>query len=130
MKLLKNNKDSLAKAQRETYLNWNLLSNNKYAMELIETNINSLAINWSRLSCNRNTNAIKLLENNIDKIDWLQISANENAIQLLKENKDKINWRSLSHNINAIELIEENLDSIDWKYLSGNKNAIHLLEKI
>lgn len=43
-----------------------------------------------RLSSNKN--AIKLLEENIDKIDWRQLSANENAIHLLEKNIDKIHW--------------------------------------
>jgi hypothetical protein len=35
---------------------------------------------------------------------------NENAIELLKENQDKINWDYLSFNPNAIKLLKENQD--------------------
>jgi hypothetical protein len=35
------------------------------------------------------------------------LSLNPNAIELLKENKDKINWLYLSKNQNAIELLKK-----------------------
>ena len=77
-------------------------------------------LNWNELS--RNINAIELLKSNPDKIDWELLSMNKNAIELLKENPDKINWDILSLNLNpeAIELFKENQDKINWKYLSIN----------
>jgi len=45
-------------------------------------------INWNNLSLNKN--AIDLLKNNKDKIEWNNLSLNPNAIELLKENQDKI----------------------------------------
>ena len=50
-----------------------------------------------------NPNAIELLINNLDKIDWSNLSTNPNAIDLLKENKDKINWSVLSENPSIFE---------------------------
>ena len=49
---------------------------------------------------NENPAAIKLLEQNQDKINWIHLSRNENpaAIKLLKQNQDKINWERLSSN--------------------------------
>ncbi len=40
-------------------------------------------INWDKISSN--PNAIDLLEKNMDKIDWLDLSINPNAIHLLKK---------------------------------------------
>ena len=54
---------------------------------------------------------------------------NPNAIHLLKQHMDKINWEFLSNNPNAIQLLENNMDKIDWEWLSSNTNAIHLLDK-
>ena len=63
-------------------------------------------------------------------IDWLQdVSFNVNAISILEGNVDKINWSNLSGNSNAIPMLEKNLDKIDWIRLSCNINAIYLLEK-
>ena len=75
-------------------------------------------LNWDRLS--RNQNAIDLLKENPDKIDWEAMSANPNAIDILKENPEKINWEYLSRNPYAIELLKKNPDKIDWNMLSIN----------
>ena len=89
-----------------------------------------------------NTNAFKLLRDNLDKINWYYLSINSNAIDLLKDNLDKINWSQLSKNINAIDLLRENPNKINWNNLSSNpsiftydyikmkKSNIDLKEKI
>ena len=51
---------------------------------------------------------------------------NPNAIELLKENIDKVDWYFLSSNPNAIEILKENLDKVDWYKLSRNPNIIQL----
>jgi len=56
------------------------------------------------------------------------LSSNPNAIALLEQNLDKINWYELSQNPNAMGILEKNLDKINWIYLSGNPNAMELLE--
>ena len=48
------------------------------------------------------------------------LSTNPNAIDLLKNNKDKINWKLLSTNPNAIDLLKNNKDKINWKLLAEN----------
>jgi hypothetical protein len=45
------------------------------------------------------------------------------------DNMEKINWRELSANPNAIPFLENHVDKIDWCQLSGNPNAIYLLEQ-
>ena len=52
----------------------------------------------------KNPNAIKILEENKDKIDWNYLSLNPNSINLLKKNQDKINWKNLSVNPSIFEL--------------------------
>ena len=48
----------------------------------------------------------------------------------VKENIDKIDWTNLSFNPNAIHILEKNLDKVSWYCLSENPNTIHILEKI
>ncbi len=59
------------------------------------------------------------------------MSLNINAIELLKENQDKINWDNLScnYNINAIEILKQNSNRINWDNLSENIYAIELLKE-
>ena len=82
-----------------------------------------------------NPNAIPLLNENFDKIDWDQLSMNPNAFSLLEKDENfdkikwnKIDWAQLSFNPEAIPLLQK-FHKINWKYLSGNPNAIFLLEK-
>ena len=70
-----------------------------------------------------------LLEQNLDEIDWFELSSNKNAISILEQNLDKINWRELSSNVNAISILEQHIDLIDWSVLSSNVNAISILEQ-
>jgi len=87
-------------------------------------------IQWDMLAY-KNPNAIPLLEQNPDNIDWFYLSGNPNAIPILKKNLDKVNWHILSHNKNAIPILEKNPDNIDWYWLSRNTNPdiISILEK-
>ena len=73
---------------------------------------------------------LTLLRNNIDKIDWMELSLNPEAINLLEENIDKIYWPYLSLNPAAIHLLEANPNKIDWSTLSANPNALHLLARL
>jgi len=41
----------------------------------------------------------------INKLNWSNLSSNPNAIELLKENQDKINWNEFSYNINIFKEI-------------------------
>ena len=82
--------------------------------------INIEKINWDVLSLN--PNAIELLKENKDKINSLSLAINENpnAIELLLENKDKyyINEPYISSNPNAIDYLKENPNMISWTSLS------------
>ena len=110
----------------------------------ITLNVND-KIDWVQLSGNKNPEAIQLLVNNLEKIDWGVLSGNPSAIEVLKANYDKIIWRYLSINPNAFELIRDRIEyeetlkteeyyklgvynRLSWKYLSGNPCAIELLK--
>jgi hypothetical protein len=156
-------------------INWKFLSSNVNAVHLLEEYIDYdaeeewISYNWSRMAprgepdytytlcwhgLSGNYNAIKLLENKPEKIDWDYVSCQSDAIHLLEENVDKISWEMLSYNYKTKNLIEENIDKIpqhtiedysynhlampflekypekiNWQGLSKNKNAIHLLEQ-
>ena len=125
------------------------LSNNGNADRILEKNIYKIGwydlfetpytyddtynVNWSNICRNTNPKIIKVLEKiietNLDKIDWVILSANPSAICILEKYPDKMNWIALSRNKNAMHILEKNLDKIDWDYLCTNPSAISLLEK-
>jgi len=76
-----------------------------------------------------NPNAIHLLEQNKDKINWENLSFNPNAIHLLEQNIDKINWSNLSTNPNAIHLLEQHKNKIDWALFSENSCIFEIDKK-
>ena len=51
-------------------------------------------LDWNYLSMN--PNAIELLRANQDKINWNYLSGNKNAIELLEANKDKIKDKNVA----------------------------------
>ena len=83
-----------------------------------------------------NPNAIQLLQQNQDKIDWFWLCSNPNAVHILEQNQDKINWYWVCYNEKACHLIDQKLQNdsnikpyINWNTLSSNPNAIDLLKK-
>jgi hypothetical protein len=113
-------------------------------------------INWQELSASQDVLAIRILRENMHKIDWHILSGNPAAIEILKENLDLISWDVLSTNPAGIEILRNNLgrinytyfpsntseegisilgnnlekiDEYGWKFLSCNKNAIEILKK-
>ena len=106
-------------------IKWEYLCLNPKAIKLLENNPNK--INWDNLCLN--PKAIELLEKNPNKINWNNLSANPNAIKLLEKKPHMINWDNLSSNPNAIKLLEKNQNMINWDYLSANKNAIDLIKE-
>ena len=132
-------------------LNWEELSKNPYAIEILTSPENYDYIDWKSLSSNPSPEAIEflLLDKNIDFIKWLEFSRNpcDAAIQFLKDNPDYIDWGGLSANTNpkAIPLIKKKIkeenqlyelspteyakleDKIRWRALSANPKAIPLI---
>ncbi len=108
-------------------LDWWGLSSNPNALYLLESNLNK--INFNELSKNKNDYAIEILSKYPDKINYELLSSNPYAISILKNNKNKIHYTNLSMNENAFDLIIENIDKISWYLLcfNENENIIHFL---
>ena len=81
---------------------------------------------WSRLSRNSSKDAIDILKNNRDKINWTFLSANPNARELLIDNLDKVNWNLLSMNKNMLDILEKNKELICWDYFSKNSGIFEI----
>ena len=64
----------------------------------------------------------QLLEDNVHKVDWNNLSLNPSAIHILEHNVDKIDWNRLSGNYNGIYLLENNKAKINYAFLSDNRN--------
>ncbi len=90
--------------------------------------------NIFHLCKNHNPEAISIIKKyNLNKEHWYALSSNPNAIDLLEENISKIDFRqiSLNNNPRIIKIIEENMDKYDrlgCKFTS-NPNLIKLIEK-
>jgi hypothetical protein len=103
-------------------------------------NLNNNNICWNSLS--RNSNAIHLLEKNLDKIDWNELSFNPNAIHLFEKYPEKINWLFLSTNSNAIHLLNRYINNIyskfgyfyiikyNWKDILSTQSCIIIYDSI
>ena len=135
--------------------NWYALCQNPKAMSFIEMEWDSTKtlnwfykwfccdscntkclIRWTALCANTNPEAIRILEDNPDKIDWSALSSNPAATRLLEKNQEKIVWSNLSSNPDpgAIHLLENEIrtnphNRISWALLSKNYGAIRILEK-
>lgn len=85
---------------------------------------------WQTLSSNPCAEAIALLEQNPDKINWVGLSKNPSptAIGWLRRDKRRVNWFALSQNVgrDALDLLAENPDNIEWSALSANIGILGL----
>ena len=125
IELLKEHKDKI---------HWTLLSKNKNAIDLlIPKRIEEITNNYDIIEYDPKMQLSKHL-----------LSTNKNAIKMLEQDPDIINWEYISQNTNAIPIIENRLkyesnidideyinlqdNKICWKQLSNNINAIRLLK--
>jgi hypothetical protein len=112
---------------------WSSLSKNPKAIPLLRKNIKY--IHWEYLCMNPCKEAIELLMEYPEKIDWMTLSSNPYAIDVLRKNPYKIDYWGLCWNPYAIDLVEAHMARTDivpvvsWLGLSQNRNAIHILEK-
>ncbi len=114
-------------------INWDFLSKNPNAIHILENNLDK--VNWINLCFNSNPRSINILESKLDIFYndiwfWNTLCNNLNAINILENNLYRINFSTLSLNPNAINILEKNMDKINLFYLSRNPNAIHLLFKL
>jgi hypothetical protein len=88
------------------HIPFNAIFQNPAAMDFI----NEIALHapkkmyWSMLCMNPHPEAIRLLEANIDKIEWYFLSSNPSAIDLLYKYPDKIHYPKFWENPNNKEL--------------------------
>jgi hypothetical protein len=120
------------------YLDWNELSKNPLAFDLLKQYPEK--INWKNLCLNIHPNVIDLLEKNKDKINWTNLSKNPIAIDILKKNKDKFDIFALTDTytdirgdfvdvgsiINAVNP-ELDINKISWDIVLTNPFAIDLI---
>ena len=86
---------------------------------------------WPYLSANRHPQAIAMLEQHPDNIDWFELTTNSSAIHLLEKNLDKTNRNQLLQNISAMCIMEKNKDKLDyWGYFCrrANDRQIRIIE--
>lgn len=122
----------------EDKLNINFLCQNisPFAMDLLEKKFLDKMINnsqykeaWNYLSKNPSDKAIKILEKNMNKINFYELSKNTNpkAIHILKNNMDKnIGWSMINANSSpeAIDLLKQNPNKIWMSCLCRNKSPL------
>jgi hypothetical protein len=108
---------------------WATLSKNPVAVYLLEKYPEK--IDWSTIVYNTNPDAIRMIEQNLDKISsFVYLSENENVMHIVEQNLDKIHdWIFLSKNQKAMHILEKNLDKVNWKTFSENPTAIEILLK-
>lgn len=73
-----------------------------------------------------NPNAVDLLRQHPENINYRFLSSNRNALDILEQNLDKIDMTDLSENPAAIHLIRQNLNRINMRYLSKNPAIFEL----
>jgi hypothetical protein len=86
-------------------------------------------LKWDYLSLNPHPQAIKMLEENLDKINWNFLSENPEAIHILFTNKDKINWLAFLRNPKIIYMNDYFKILSNIKNLKINKTELSILMK-
>lgn len=87
---------------------------------------------WYNLS--QNPNALHILKENVEQINWNSLSLNTNpdVYELYEKHPYRLNWFHihLNHNPSAIKILEKFPEKINWEQLFENPFAIHLIEKL
>lgn len=112
-----------------SHVNWKLLSRNPNPEVLPLLLQYRDFLDWKYLSGYGRFPS--LLKDNIDKLDWAELSFNDfaEAVELLKANPDKIHWcmSSFNRSPDMLPLWQANLDKLDWLILSHNSNPSAVL---
>ncbi len=82
-----------------------LLSLNPIAIDFLFEHFEN-EVNWFYFCQQNNEHAIKVIEKNLNKINWGILSRNDKAMHLLEKNIDKIDWDRLSSNTGIYEEID------------------------
>lgn len=67
----------------------------------------------------------------LENLHLSELSLNENAIDLLKQNLNEVNWVNLAKNFNGFEIFKDNIDKLDtcWKTFCENTPEIKYLRQ-
>ena len=98
-------------------------------INIIENDYPRIRIDWYLLALNEHPKVVKLIEANLDKLDyreWNCLSTNKNAIHIIEANIDKVEeydtWDSLCMNPAAIEILTNHQDKYNNYQLCINSN--------
>jgi hypothetical protein len=137
--LLKISKNELRKGIPIEKLNWFYLSENPNAIDLIRERIEiekklsddeydrlsfKSKVSWDNLSSNTASDAIELLEENYDKINWDFLSNNPKAIHLLE---GRVKYQLKLEEEGKLNSLYEN-KQINWNRLSENPSIFVKIE--
>jgi hypothetical protein len=78
------------------YVPWDSLSYNPVAIPIMKRYVEH--INWYYFCRLEVKESIEIIEENLDKVDWDELSTNALAIHILEQNREKINWNNISMN--------------------------------
>ena len=109
-------------------LSWFYLSKNSNAIEMLYENID--LINWFMFSQNENPLAIELIEKTINNIQsFYHLSSNPIAFEYLKTHPEFIDWSGMIHNPTpeAFEYVISNNTNIKWYEFLENPCAIDII---
>jgi len=116
------------------YIDYTILCGEEHGIEFVDELIknNELdKIEWLELS--QNPAAMYILNDPkyYKYIDWQGLLCNTHAVELVKNNFQHVDkyWAIICKQPHLIDIIEQNMDKINWYGLSSNFNAIHILEK-
>jgi len=123
--ILENNKNKIV---------WKYFSSNTNprAIEIMENNISRVVWESVLENVDQNENIIEFVDKYQDiiikEVDMMLISSSCNAINIIENNIDKVDWIELCYNTHpkAMEILENNLDKVSWSGLSFNKKALDI----
>ena len=105
---------------------------NPRAIEIMENNISRVVWESVLENVDQNENIIEFVDKHQDiiikKVDMKLIASSCNAINIIFNNIDKVDWIELCYNTHpkAMEILENNIDKVSWSDLSYNKKALDI----
>ncbi len=108
-------------------INWDMLYYNYNAIYLITDDIKTLT--WNEIYNKLDHLYDKYHINKKRFINTFSLTDNKYLLKLLDENPNEINWINISKNINANNIIDKNIEKTDFSVLCSNENKIdYILE--
>jgi hypothetical protein len=108
-------------------INYSMFSRNNNDRAIMYFKLHKEKIDWNHFIFNTNPQAIIMIKHNIENINIKNLSMNWNAIDIIKEYPDLINWENLSYECRDIEFMKKNRDKLQLHMLHSNEYAYELL---